>query len=225
MALKIFDRHFICVFCDERKRVSDAHMRVGRIGICGNCRERIGSNTPSQPYPGIGDVSFIMSSFEYREPLRNAILDYKFNNHKIYAKLFAELMREYVMSYDIWQDIDFIIPVPLHKNRLRKRGYNQSELIAAYISEYTGVKLNADVVTRVRETQQQSGLSRIERVTNVEGAFGCNSDMAGKKVVIFDDICTSGNTLRACAKPIKDAGAEHVSALTLAMHVTQNFPL
>lgn len=218
MALRLFDKHFICVFCNERKRANDEYIKTDGIGICQSCRSAVGENSRSQPFPAKRDTAFLLTPFEYKEPLRSAIISFKFKGCRAYAPLLGEMMKEYLLSFDIWQDIDYIIPVPLHEKRLRERGYNQSELIAEHISGYTGVPLDALSLTRTRNTKKQSTLTGIDRIKNVEGAFECDTDMRGKTIVVFDDIYTTGNTMQFCAAALREAGAEKICAVTLAKH-------
>ena len=177
-----------------------------------------------QPFPGKRDTAFLLTPFEYREPLRSVILDYKFKGCHAYAPLLSEMMKDYLMSFDIWQDVDMIIPVPLHEKRLKERGYNQAELLANYVSEYTKVPLNTAALTRVRNTRRQSGLTGTDRITNVAGAFKCGEDMRGKTIVLLDDIYTTGNTIQSCAAPLKEAGAYRICAVTLAKHTFEKNP-
>lgn len=214
----IFKRNFICVFCEERVRKENVYIKTENICICRKCYGAIVKNTPAMPFEGAGDVSYVISPFEYGGALRDTVLDFKFRGCHAYAKLYAEMMKDYLLSYDIWQDFDCIVPVPLHSGRMRERGYNQSELIARHVSEYIGVPLRTDLVRRGRATKRQSSLEGMDRVSNVRGAFECAGDASGKRIVLFDDIFTTGSTLRACAEPLKAAGAESICAVTLAMH-------
>ena len=224
MALKLFDRHFICVFCKERKRTGDEYIKTGDIGICKACRKAVGENARMQPFPGKRDTAFLLTPFEYKEPLRSVIISYKFKECRAYAPLLGEMMKDYLLSFDIWQDVDIIIPVPLHEKRFKERGYNQAELLAEYVSRYTNVPLDTTSLTRTRNTKKQSSLTGIERITNVEGAFSCNGDMRGKRIVILDDIYTTGNTIQSCAAPLKAAGADQICAVTLAKHAFEKNP-
>ena len=219
-----YNRNFICVFCKERVRSENVYIKTGDICICRACYGALVKNTPAMPFEGVGDVSYVMSPFEYGGALRDTIIDFKFNDSYAYAELYAEMIKDYLLSYDIWQDFDCIVPVPLHRGRMRQRGYNQSELIARYVSKYIGLPLRADLVSRGRATEKQSSLKGMDRVSNVRGAFKCGSDVKGKRIVLFDDIFTTGSTLRACAEPLKAAGAESICAVTLAMHAQNKLP-
>lgn len=218
-------KKYICVFCDERKHAETAYIINGRIGICRRCFDALDKTSLSLPYNGTRSISYIMSPFEYTGNMRRAILDFKFKNNRAYAPLFADMMKEYLDSYDVWDEFDCIIPVPLHTGRLKERGYNQAELIAEHVSEYTEIPMRADLLSRIRATKRQSSLKRIDRVLNVKGAFECKNDLSGGRALLFDDICTTGNTLQSCASALEKAGAEKVCALTLAIHVVEKMPI
>lgn len=124
---------------------------------------------------------------------------------------------------------DMLIPVPLHRARLRKRRFNQSLLLARAVSRVTGAPVAAHVLARVRDTSTQGGLSAGGRKRNVAGAFRVRAASAahleGKRVVLVDDVHTTGATLSACARALKRGGAKNVNAITLARVVKPIDPL
>lgn len=216
---------YICIFCDERKSDDTAEIINEKIGICRDCSKKLSRTPYALPYKGTKNISYIMSPFEYTGAMRNAILDFKFRNCRSYAPLFADMMTDYLDTYEIWDDFDYIIPVPLHQKRLKERGYNQSELISAHVSKYLGIPHKTDCISRIRHTKHQSKLNKIDRVANVKDAFACAEDLTDKRILLFDDICTTGNTLEACALALKNGGAEYICALTLAIYVEQKIPI
>lgn len=115
---------------------------------------------------------------------------------------------------------DLIVPVPLHKKRLRQRGFNQSLLLSREVSKALSVPLDYINLKRVRETEQQINLTALERVRNVSGAFeaGRAEVFKDKKVLLVDDVFTTGATIMECSRVLKRAGAK-VFALTLARAV------
>ena len=129
----------------------------------------------------------------------------------------------------ILQGADALIPAPLHRARLRKRRFNQSLLLARSLSKASGVPLAPHVLARVRDTSTQGGLSAKGRTRNVAGAFKVRQarrvEVEGKRLVVVDDVHTTGATLSACARALKRAGAANVSAITLARVVKPIDPL
>jgi competence protein ComFC len=112
--------------------------------------------------------------------------------------------------------IDLIVPVPLFNVRLMERGYNQSQILCAALAEQIGIP-TSDALTRERDTGSQVGLNREERLSNVESAFKADAaQVAGKQLLIVDDVRTTGATLKACAQAALSAGAGAVYALTLS---------
>jgi ComF family protein len=117
-------------------------------------------------------------------------------------------------------EADALVPVPLHWRRGWSRRYNQSGALTRVIERQTGVKLASEALRRVRPTQQQIGLSRTERASNVQGAFKVaadrKADIAGRRVVLIDDVLTSGATVDACARALLRAKAVQVDVLVFA---------
>ncbi len=115
---------------------------------------------------------------------------------------------------------DMLIPVPLHWRRAWRRRYNQSGALARVIARHSGVKVKGEVLQRVRATEQQIGLSRTQRATNVQGAFKVapdrQSEVQGRRVVLIDDVLTSGATMDACARALLRARAAQVDVLVFA---------
>ncbi|MHB9034435.1 MAG: ComF family protein [Anaerolineae bacterium] len=111
---------------------------------------------------------------------------------------------------------DLIIPVPLHRARLRERGYNQSVLLAVGLAERTGIPAMESALLRTKNTPAQVGLSREQRHQNMHGAFRSMQSLNGRNILLIDDVCTTGATLEACAEVLVASGAHSVQALTLA---------
>jgi ComF family protein len=121
---------------------------------------------------------------------------------------------------ELLAEADVLVPVPLHWKRGWSRRYNQSGALARVIERQTGVKLSSEALRRVRQTQQQIGLSRKERASNVQGAFKVAADrqdlIHGRRVVLIDDVLTSGATVDACARALLRAKAASVDVLVFA---------
>ena len=107
----------------------------------------------------------------------------------------------------------------MHRAKERKRGYNQADLLARALSRRIGIRCDMTLLTRRRERATQSQLPKRDRAANVRGAFAASSRVKGKSILIVDDICTTGETLRACAAALHDAGATRVCAVAVAKAV------
>ncbi|GAB4406846.1 MAG: ComF family protein [Anaerolineales bacterium] len=150
----------------------------------------------------------------FEEPLRTAIHNFKYNGQRVLAGPLASLL---VHDWErLHHPVDAVIGVPLHPRRQKERGYNQSHLLATEFSRATDIPAANKALRRVRPTLPQVTLTAAERWQNVQGAFqGEPSALAGKSVLLIDDVCTTGATLEACARAALDAGARAVWAMTL----------
>jgi ComF family protein len=158
-------------------------------------------------------------AYAFKDPLCTCIHNLKYHDHVRLASPLGLLLANTYRARNI--QADMIIPVPLHPTRLRERGYNQAHLLAQVCAQAVGVPLNASLLQRRRATQAQAQLRGYERLSNVAEAFCCSSPIATKslvkrRVVIVDDVCTTGATLEACATPLFAAGASEVWGLVLA---------
>ncbi len=135
----------------------------------------------------------------------------------ILGKQFGAWLRQ----QPFWQDVDAIIPLPLHPAKESKRGYNQSVLLAQGIADATGMAVLSDVVQRLRPSASQTRKSREERWHNVAGIFAVKDGtaIAGRHVLLVDDVLTTGATLEACGQALLEAGAEKLSLAVLAVAV------
>jgi len=178
----------------------------GVSGLCPACR---GAPT---------SLEGIVAAAYFSGPLREAIHSLKYgNNRALAAPLSAYLLEAWQRAWPASGPTpDLIIPVPLHGRRLAERGYNQSALLARGVARARAVPLAERAVVRLRDTPSQTGLDRAARQRNVSGAFTCLADVAGREVVLVDDVCTTGATLEACAAVLKAGGAARVWALTVA---------
>ena len=121
---------------------------------------------------------------------------------------------------ELLDSADMLIPVPLHWRRGWSRRYNQSGALGRAIARQSGVKLRGDLLQRLRATEQQVGLSRAQRASNVQGAFGVpadrRSEIHGRRVIVIDDVLTSGSTVDACARALLRTKAAQVDVLVFA---------
>lgn len=150
--------------------------------------------------------------------LREAIHVFKYRPVRSLGKPLAAWMTEQVR---MTVHLDLTMPVPLHGKRLRHRGFNQALILACAISERFAVPLLYDNLIRLRSTRPQVELSGPERRSNVKGAFGLlrPAEVQDKRILLIDDVFTTGATMNECAKVLKKAGAASVTVLTLARTV------
>jgi ComF family protein len=164
-------------------------------------------------------IDGIRSSYRFEGVIRQAIHQFKYRNLRSLATPLAQLISNYLKSYPIPGDI--LIPVPIHKRRMRERGYNQSLLLAKKLGKLTDLPaIENCLVRRIQSPPQARSASVEERHSNVAYAFVCNDSLInGRQVLLIDDVATSGATLDACAKALKATGASSVWGLTLAREI------
>jgi ComF family protein len=156
----------------------------------------------------------------YVEPLRRFIHLLKYEQRPDLAPYLARYLAATMAGPDwatIFGQIDAVSPVPLHAERRRERGYDQSELLARGLCARTNLPLRSDLVQRTRQTRPQVGLNAAQRQVNMRDAFTVSGPCQGLHVLLIDDVYTTGATLAACAAALLDAGAASVCGLTLAL--------
>lgn len=153
----------------------------------------------------------------HQSPVSDAIYAFKYQNRRIYGEVFGQELTEKYGRFLKQRRITLIVPIPLHKKRLRRRGYNQAELVARVLSERTGIPMDADALVRVKATCPQKTLSGRERRENIQGAFVARKRIRCRNVALIDDIYTTGSTLDEAAKALRKAGAEKVYFLTISI--------
>ena len=160
-------------------------------------------------------IEGIRSAAYFEGVLREAIHRFKYRGVRALARPLGQLMAEQWSAYHIPAEV--LIPVPLHPARLAERGYNQATLLARELGTAIGLPVEAGSLLRIRATTPQIILDAAARQENVRGAFQClDEQIAGRLVVLIDDVCTTGATLSACSAALKGAGAGSVWAYTLA---------
>lgn len=164
-------------------------------------------------------IDGIRSPFKFDGVVRQAVHEFKYRNLRALASPLAQFLAGYVRANPL--PVDVLVPVPLHPKRLRERGYNQSELLARALGKLVGLPMVGDSLLRRRFVSPQARTASVaERRSNVAGAFSVRGEgFQGKRVLLIDDVATSGATLDACAAALKTGGAASVWGLTLAREV------
>ena len=184
--------------------------------LCESCRaafaprhERV--REPNWPEYGIWEA---FTAFRYRGAVRGAIHHFKFRCARELSEPLGDALAELYESVVI-QRPDVLVPIPLHRARLRERGFNQSRLLADRLSARIGVPVE-EALVRVRRTKQQARLSMGKREGNASGAFAAKRAFDGETAMLVDDILTSGSTANECARTLRAAGAGEVWLIAIA---------
>ena len=151
--------------------------------------------------------------------IRAAVHSFKYRNVRAAAPCLGRLLAKYLAVNPLPGGL--LVPVPMHPRKLRQRGYNQAYLLARELGKATGLPVEEKLLHRTRNTPAQvQAVSRRERIENLAGAFACPGNvagqtLAGKSLILVDDVSTTGSTLAACAAALKENGASMVWGLTL----------
>ena len=228
---------FSLIFPDQCRICHAPLVELSRAPVCRKCLRApepltaeyfcLSCRTPFQtPYPldtdgrcglcrnGLTGFDAAYSFGAYEGMLRELIHLYKYGRMRPLAEPLGDLM---ALALPREQQFDLVVPVPLHWFRLWRRGFNQSALLARGMARRCAIPV-AHVLRRSRATSSQAGLSRTRRRQNVDGAFRVSrgARLAGQRILLIDDVLTTGATAAACARTLKRAGARSVSVLTLA---------
>ncbi len=187
---------------------------------CSQCNARLVRFDAAQsirqlPSPPLPHPCTVISACPYLPPVRDAIHAFKYRGTPQLADVFAGWL------FEAWQTqgcaADCVVPVPLHPARERERGFNQSAALGRAFARRSSMRCVIDALQRKRRTQQQASLSAADRAANISGAFSANRRLLqGLRVVIIDDVFTTGATLSECAATCLAAGAKEVIALSIA---------
>ncbi|MCD8361707.1 MAG: ComF family protein [Lachnospiraceae bacterium] len=158
------------------------------------------------------------AAFAYDEIMRRSIARYKYGGRREYADFYAEeILRGCARDVLRWQ-AQALVPIPLHPSRRRRRGYNQAELLARALSDRCGIPVDAGLLKRTRKTRAQKELSDRERAVNLRGAFSLRKGAVPcKRLILIDDIYTTGSTMDEAARVLRAHGAEKIYFLCISV--------
>jgi len=202
------DGSYLCPACEtELPRLEEPYCQrcadPNEEGVCDWC----GAQPPA--FDGVR-APYLMEG-----AVRDMVHSFKYQNLRAAAPELGQLLSAYLDSNPIRADV--LVPVPLHPRRERERGYNQAELLARELSKRTGLPLASRAIRRLRNTPPQVSLSGYDaRARAMRDAFECQPDVGRQRVLLVDDVVTSGSTMSVCATALKSAGARSVWGLALA---------
>lgn len=218
----------VCPFC----------LKPSSQGICLSCREKLEKLTIRQPkcmqcgkpvrykeQEYCHDCAHTHHYYDrgvglwlHKEPVNTSIYQFKYHNQRVFGSYYAkEILKQHEKLIRSWNP-NLIIPIPLHKKRRRKRGYNQAEILARELGNLLAIPVDTDVLQRIRYTDPQKMLDHKKRRRNLQRAFAVKKSMENvRSVVLIDDIYTTGSTIDAAAKALKERGVLKVYFLTISI--------
>ena len=196
-----------CYFCGDSKHT---------LKMCPKCYEKLEFNDF-----GVNRVANgvnIYCAGVYTKELQKLIRGLKYHKQRELAYYQAKFMYEYFCNIKELQGKNFeLIPVPLHKNRIRKRKYNHMELVCEDFAKLSGFSCNFDLIKRIKDTKPQYKLNKKQRLENLANAFEVNKDfISDKPILLIDDICTTGSTFEEIIKELKKAGISNITCFSTA---------
>lgn len=207
----------ICGICEK----------INKDGLCPKCnlelkkqaevnilqKEEIEENIKKEKY-----FEELMYIFKYEGQVRKLILDYKFNEKSYLYKTFVNFLLKNEKIFENIKKYDKIIPVPISKKRNKERGYNQSMLIVEEIANKTNLELVNNCLIKTKNIIEQSKLNKEDRQQNIQGVYSLQNErlITNKKILLVDDIYTTGSTVNECCKILQQANPKTIGVLVLA---------
>ena len=204
----IYPRRAECMGCGSKAGFE-------REWLCEDCRQALANRwIGAAPPPDGGLIDGAAFAYVYGEPASGLVRNLKYRG---VARLAEPMGRQMARAFEALQPahIDCVVPVPMHVRRARRRGCNHALLLARAMAGQSGLHV-VEALARTRNTPQQARLSDAERRHNLDGAFAVTGDVAGKRVLLVDDVCTTGATANACADALLRGGASAVLLLCFA---------
>lgn len=216
----------VCLHCGENLQVEEKSVRIcnsciSKISIhatlfCARCRARLPENIKichkNTHY-------MLAAAVNYDGPVKDLVHQLKYRRWTSLSDIIRPLLASYLKNIRLPAKNYVIVPIPLHPERRRERGFNQAELIGSIISEALGIPMRTDFLDRVKKTKAQAELKNYEdRASNTAGAFKAKPDeyLADKNIILVDDVYTSGSTMDDACRALNLAGAKKITAFVFA---------
>lgn len=201
----------VCAICEK----------LDKNSLCNKCKLKLKNEIICK----IEDYTNTSSYFDehiylcyYSGQIRDAILDYKFNEKSYIYETFINILKNNEKIYVQLKKYDIIMPVPISKKRLKHRGYNQSAIFARKVADMFGIDYKENILVKTKDNKPQSTLGQEERLKNVQDVYNVINEtkIYNKKILIIDDIFTTGNTVNESAKVLIQNNVKNVGVLTIA---------
>lgn len=198
--------------------------KLNTKSLCNRCKNKLEKEFENKTdnYLEDSEKNFIKHHyfFKYKNLIRSQLLSYKFQEKPYIYKTISSFLENKQKNLEKLKKYDIIIVVPISKKRQKERGYNQSNLLAKEIAKMMSLKIEKNILFKIRNTAPQSSLNKQQREENVKQVYKAKNieKIKNKKILIFDDIYTTGNTVNECAKTLIEAGVQrsNIGVLTIA---------
>ena len=194
-----------CLYCNEYS--------IFKYGLCEDCCRNI--RECDNYFKLLDYIDDIHVCAKYNNFVKELMIDFKYNDKTYISKIFGEMLIEKIFKLKLLREFDLITFIPEFKSDLKRRGYNQGEILSEYICKNTDFPME-ELLHKTRKNRKQKDLNEAERYENVKDIFKAKKNLHNLKVLIVDDVVTTGYTLDFAAKALKEAGAKKVAAITVA---------
>ncbi len=214
--MELIPKTYLCIKCKRRFRSDEAKFIYKRSCMCEDCVKSFRMYCDKAAHYAAPNMEYYAPAFVYTKEFRKLFLAFKFHGYKAYGHLLAMATAEHLKKSPNFDNFDYIIPVPISKTRRTERGFNQSELMVPYVSDVINTPI-LDCIVKIKNTKPQSRFKRVrERSKNIRGVYECNYTFNGERLILFDDVFTSGSTMYECAKVLKSCGAGEIVGISCA---------
>ncbi len=214
--MELIRKSYLCIKCHRRFHSEEARFVYKRNCLCEDCAESFSMYCDEAAHYAAPNMEYYAPAFVYTKEFRNLFLKFKFNGYKAYGHLLAMATAEHLKKSPNFANFDYIIPLPISKTRRTERGFNQSELMVPYVAEVINTPI-LDCLKKIKDTKPQSRFRRFrDRSKNIRDAYECNCTFNGERLILFDDVFTSGSTMYECAKVLKNCGAGEIVGISCA---------
>ncbi len=199
------DSRYLCLDCHRTLPffTKSICLKCGRSHSSTNCNEEWAEN-----------ISEFQTIFEYKFPVHNWISSLKYSRNLVTGKILQGFVKKWFdEKHEYLENIDVLVSVPVHWARLRYRGFNQSSYL---LNPQKILRQDHSILRKTQNTSHQAGMSRTRRESNLKGAFEVTRSLKGKRILLFDDVCTTGQTLAEVSTCLKKAGAECIDVLVIS---------
>ena len=216
----LFNRGYLCCGCSEQINKEDAVFIYKHSCLCKDCFAKIKAYPKLYRFEAVKPVDFLTPIVYYKDLYRDMFLRFKFQSDMACGHIIGQMLEHYLKGCRLFLDYSYIVPVPVSRKRRNLRGFNQTDILAEYVSKALNIPIRK-ILERVKHSTPQSLMIKRYRSENVKGAFRAGCQLNGENIIIFDDVYTTGSTAGECAKLLIEAGAGSVCAIAAAHNHTE----